>query len=127
MGGLRRVRPLVAGHHVVPTRLDPLAGHGTSGAVGAAACLLGRAINVKYRRAADHICRNARAVGLYGRVNVVKGPAEQLLGDTGFQMQVILVFPTKELATGWYHSPEYRALAPVRDAGMRAQFQLTGA
>ena len=63
----------------------------------------------------------------YSGEYLVKGPAEQLLGDTGFQMQVILVFPTKELATGWYHSPEYRALASVRDAGMRAQFQLTGA
>ena len=28
----------------------------------------------------------------------VKGPAEQLLGDTAFQMQVILAFPSKELA-----------------------------
>lgn len=57
---------------------------------------------------------------------LVKGPAEQLLGDTGFQMQVILVFPTKELATGWYQSPEYQALVPIRDAGMRSQFQLIG-
>jgi uncharacterized protein (DUF1330 family) len=57
---------------------------------------------------------------------LVKGPAEQLLGDTGFQMQVILVFPTKELATGWSQSPEYQALVPIRDAGMRSQFQLIG-
>ncbi|MBC3911266.1 DUF1330 domain-containing protein [Undibacterium umbellatum] len=62
----------------------------------------------------------------YSGEYLVKGPAEQLLGNTGFQMQVILVFPTKELATGWYHSPEYQRLVPVRDAGMRSQFQLIG-
>lgn len=62
----------------------------------------------------------------YSGEYLVKGPAEQLLGDTGFQMQVILVFPTKELATGWYQSPEYQALVAVRNAGMRSQFQLIG-
>lgn len=62
----------------------------------------------------------------YSGEYLVKGTAKQLLGDTGFQMQVILVFPSKELATGWYHSPEYQSLVPLRDAGMRAQFQLIG-
>ncbi|MBX9913942.1 MAG: DUF1330 domain-containing protein [Pseudomonadaceae bacterium] len=60
----------------------------------------------------------------YSGEYLVKGPAEQLLGDTDFQMQVILVFPTKELATSWYYSPDYQALMPLRDAGMRSQFQL---
>jgi uncharacterized protein (DUF1330 family) len=58
---------------------------------------------------------------------LVKGPAEQLFGDSGFQMQVILTFPSKELALAWYHSPEYQALVPVRDAAMRSQFRLVGA
>jgi uncharacterized protein (DUF1330 family) len=62
----------------------------------------------------------------YSGEYLVKGPAEQLHGDTGFHMQVVLVFPSKELASGWYHSPEYQALVAVRDAGMRSQFQLIG-
>ena len=62
----------------------------------------------------------------YSGEYMVKGPAEQLFGDTGFQMQVILVFPSTQLAKGWYHSAEYQALVPVRDAGMRSQFQLIG-
>jgi uncharacterized protein (DUF1330 family) len=55
-----------------------------------------------------------------------KGPAEQLLGEATFQMQVILVFPSRELASAWYHSPGYQALVPLRDAGMRSQFRLLG-
>ncbi len=62
----------------------------------------------------------------YSGEYLVKGPAEQLFGDTGFQMQVILVFPSKEMASAWFRSPEYQALLPVREAGMRSQFQLIG-
>jgi uncharacterized protein (DUF1330 family) len=58
---------------------------------------------------------------------LVKGPAEPLLGDADFQMQVILVFPTRALATAWYGSPDYRALVTVRDAAMRSRFRLVGA
>lgn len=63
----------------------------------------------------------------YSGEYLVKGPVEQLHGDSGFQMQVILVFPNKDLATAWYHSPAYQALLPLRNAGMRSQFQLIGA
>jgi uncharacterized protein (DUF1330 family) len=64
----------------------------------------------------------ARFAGQY----LVKGPAEQLLGDTAFQMQVILAFASKEQALVWYHSPAYQALVPVRDAAMRSQLRLVG-
>lgn len=57
---------------------------------------------------------------------LVKGMFEMLSGDTDYTMQVILAFPTREQATGWYHSPDYQALIPLRDAGMRSQFQLIG-
>ena len=57
---------------------------------------------------------------------VVKGPVESLHGDAGHPMQVIIAFPSKDDATCWYHSREYQALMPVRDAGMEAQFQLIG-
>lgn len=62
----------------------------------------------------------------YSGEYLVKGPSEQLHGDTGFQMQVILVFPTRDQASAWYHSGEYQALVPVRNAGMNSQFQLIG-
>lgn len=67
-----------------------------------------------------------KTLAKYSGEFLVKGPSEQLHGDTGFQMQVILVFPTRELAQAWYHSDEYQALIPVRDAGMKAKFQLIG-
>jgi uncharacterized protein (DUF1330 family) len=55
---------------------------------------------------------------------LVKGVFEKLSGNTDYEMQVILVFPTKEQAAGWYHSTDYQALIPLRDVGMRSQFQL---
>jgi len=57
---------------------------------------------------------------------VVKGPADSLHGTVDYAMQVIIAFPSKEEATRWYHSKEYQALIPVRDAGMDSQFQLIG-
>lgn len=63
----------------------------------------------------------------YGGEFLVKGKFEKLSGDTDYEMQVILAFPSKEQAAGWYGSPDYQALIPLRDAGMRSQFQLVGA
>lgn len=57
---------------------------------------------------------------------LVRGMLEKLSGDTDYEMQVILAFPTREQAIDWYHSPDYQALIPLRDAGMRSQFQLIG-
>ena len=57
---------------------------------------------------------------------LVKGIFENLSGNTDYEMQVILAFPNKEQASGWYYSAEYQALIPMRDAGMRSQFQLIG-
>lgn len=62
----------------------------------------------------------------YNGVFLVKGILEKLSGNTDYEMQVILAFPSKERAKGWYHSPDYQALIPLRDAGMRSQFQLIG-
>jgi uncharacterized protein (DUF1330 family) len=62
----------------------------------------------------------------YSGEYLAKGAIEQLFGERSFQMQVILAFPNKDKATGWYHSADYQALATARDAGMRAQFQLLG-
>jgi len=53
-----------------------------------------------------------------------KGSVQILHGDFAHQVQVVLVFPNKEEALGWYHSAEYQALIPTRDRGMDSQFQL---
>jgi uncharacterized protein (DUF1330 family) len=57
---------------------------------------------------------------------LVKGRPELLWGESTHSMQVILEFPSKELANAWYHSPEYQALAPLRNAAMSAVFLLVG-
>lgn len=57
---------------------------------------------------------------------LVKGPAQGLNGESSFENQIIITFPSRELAESWYHSPEYQALIPLRDEGMDAQFQLVG-
>ncbi len=57
---------------------------------------------------------------------IVKGPVEPLHGESSFQMQVILRFPTKEEASNWYYSAEYQSLVDTRNAGMDSQFMLIG-
>ncbi|MHA7925528.1 MAG: DUF1330 domain-containing protein [Marinobacter sp.] len=53
-----------------------------------------------------------------------KGPVQKLHGDFAHKVQVVIVFPSKEKALGWYHSEEYQALISIRDQGMDSQFQL---
>lgn len=60
----------------------------------------------------------------YSGEYLVKGTLKKLFGETNYEMQLILTFPTKEKAAGWYYSPEYQALIPLRNAGMHSQFQL---
>ncbi len=55
---------------------------------------------------------------------LTKGPVEKLQGDFAHQVQVVIAFPNKEKALGWYNSDDYQALIPIRDEGMDSQFQL---
>jgi uncharacterized protein (DUF1330 family) len=55
-----------------------------------------------------------------------KGPAEKLQGDFAHLFQVVIAFPNREKALGWYNSDEYQALIPLRDQGMDSEFQLIG-
>ena len=57
---------------------------------------------------------------------LVKGPVEVLHGDSPHLTQVIIQFPNKEQAKGWYQSPEYQKLIPLRDEAMNSCFQLIG-
>lgn len=57
---------------------------------------------------------------------LAKGPAEQLHGEGEHQVQVVLSFPSRQQAHDWYHSDDYQALIPTRNAGMDASFKLLG-
>jgi len=57
---------------------------------------------------------------------LTKGPVEKLHGDFAHKIQVVIAFPSRENALGWYQSEEYQALIPLRDMGMDSQFQLIG-
>lgn len=55
---------------------------------------------------------------------LVKGLTQVLVGASDYQYKAIIAFPSKELALGWFDSPEYQQLIDVRNAGMIATFIL---
>ncbi len=61
--------------------------------------------------------------GYQGEI-LAKGPGETLHGDKPFLVQIVISFPSREQAQGWYNSAAYQALIPLRDEGMDAQFVL---
>lgn len=62
----------------------------------------------------------------FGGEVLAKGPAQQLHGESEHQVQVVLSFPSRQQAHDWYHSDDYQALIPTRDAAMDADFKLVG-
>lgn len=52
------------------------------------------------------------------------GTWELLDGDTGLSSGVVVQFPDREAALGWYNSPEYQQLIDVRGVAMDARFRL---
>lgn len=62
----------------------------------------------------------------HGGEVLAKGPLQPLYGNSNYQTQVIIAFPSKEAAIQWYNSEAYQALIPIRDASMNSQFQLLG-
>jgi len=57
---------------------------------------------------------------------IVKGPIETLHGDKEFQTKVIIGFPDRENAEGWYRSDAYQKIINIRNEGMKSQFHLVG-
>ena len=57
---------------------------------------------------------------------IAKGAIESLHGGSEFKVKVVLQFPDKEKALGWYHSEAYQQIIPTRDQGMHSQFHLIG-
>ncbi len=62
----------------------------------------------------------------FGGEFLVKGPIELLHGEQHLQTKVIIGFPDRESASGWYHSPAYQAIISLRDQAMNSQFHLVG-
>lgn len=59
---------------------------------------------------------------------LVKGKPLQIHASgapaAAYDTVVVFEFPSKEDALAWYHSPEYQALLPLRDAAMDSSFKL---
>ena len=56
---------------------------------------------------------------------VSRGPLATLSGTTHFKMMVVVKFPSRERAEGWYNSSEYQAIIPTRDKGLEALFVMS--
>jgi uncharacterized protein (DUF1330 family) len=59
---------------------------------------------------------------------LMKGKPSQIHASTNpsaaYDTVVVFQFPSKEEALGWYNSPEYQALLPLRDEAMDSSFKL---
>jgi uncharacterized protein (DUF1330 family) len=57
-----------------------------------------------------------------GRFLVRGGEITLLEGELPFDRIVVLEFPTRSAALGWYNSPEYQQILPIRLGAARSQF-----
>lgn len=62
----------------------------------------------------------------FGGEFLVKGQIECLHGDQNHRSKVIIAFPDRESASGWYHSSAYQAISDLRNQGMNSNFHLVG-
>ena len=62
----------------------------------------------------------------YGGEFLAKGPIKALHGNAPYQTKVVIQFPDRDSAVGWYESAAYQALIPIRNQGMDSQFHLVG-
>ncbi|MEM7426267.1 MAG: DUF1330 domain-containing protein [Pseudomonadota bacterium] len=62
-----------------------------------------------------------------GVFNLRAAVVETLTGQADFSRFVLIEFPDVQTAQGWYNSPEYQALIPLRDEGADMVFVLTEA
>ena len=62
----------------------------------------------------------------FGGEFIAKGPIEVLHGEAAHSTKVVIQFPDRDSAAGWYASDAYQALIPIRNKGMNSQFHLLG-
>ena len=61
----------------------------------------------------------AKSLLPFGGEFVAKGKIEILHGKSAFQKKVIIQFPDRASAIGWYNSESYQQIIPIRDAAMQ--------
>jgi uncharacterized protein (DUF1330 family) len=59
-----------------------------------------------------------------GRFLVRGGEFSALEGDLEYDRIVVVEFPSRRAALGWYNSPEYQEILPIRLGAARSQFIL---
>lgn len=74
----------------------------------------------------SYSAKAAPVIAKYEGEFLAKGDVIPLCGEYDYKVQVIIAFPSRELAHSWYHSTEYQALIPLRDEGMDCHFQIIG-
>jgi uncharacterized protein (DUF1330 family) len=57
-----------------------------------------------------------------GKFLVRGGKMTKLEGDWPYSRVVVIEFPSREAAEGWYHSPAYQKLLPLRLKASRGNF-----
>ena len=65
-------------------------------------------------------------VAAHGGEVVVRGPTSVLSGTSDHKIAVVLKFPDAATAKGWYESPEYQAIIPVREQALDSVFVVVG-
>lgn len=76
-------------------------------------------------RLQDYGAAAAPTVAAHGGEFVLRGKhAAALLGEDTTPSVAIIQFPTADSARSWFASPEYQALAELRDAAARMEFTL---
>ena len=60
----------------------------------------------------------------FGGEFIAKGAIEALHGEAVFTTKVIIRFPDKAKAVGWYNSKAYQEIIPTRDEAFDSQFHL---
>jgi uncharacterized protein (DUF1330 family) len=67
---------------------------------------------VKFKTYADQV---PATLALFGGQYVSRGAPEAIVGDVPSPRVVVLEFPSRERALGWFHSPEYRNILAIRN------------
>jgi uncharacterized protein (DUF1330 family) len=62
-------------------------------------------------------------IAAFGGKSLVRGgKMTKLEGDWPYSRVVVIEFPSREAAEGWYHSPAYQKLLPLRLKASRGNF-----
>jgi uncharacterized protein (DUF1330 family) len=82
---------------------------------------------VRNQEARDRYAPQAAAIiKQSGGEVLVSGKWEMLFGEAAYQNGLLVRFPDKETALGWYNSPDYQALADIRGVALDCRFRLLG-